>query len=105
MMLGLMKENVMRESTNTRCVMRGLDPRIHHTSRRVFRGGWMRGSSPRMTRERMDCRVKPGNDGDRGDTNDGRGIRRYHAGAIGDVITMLRCLSIVLALLGLPIAS
>jgi hypothetical protein len=29
--------------------MRGLDPRIHHTSKKVFS-------------TRMDCRVKPGND-------------------------------------------
>jgi hypothetical protein len=30
-------------------VMRGLDPRIHHPSEKVFRRG-------------LDCRVKPGND-------------------------------------------
>src|SRR5437764_1472252 len=30
--------------------MRGLDPRIHHSSQRVFRRGWIAGSSPAMTR-------------------------------------------------------
>ena len=36
--------------------------------------------------------------------NDGRGIRRYHAGAIGDVLTMLRSIASVLAALGSLIA-
>src|SRR4051794_32168877 len=35
--------------------------------------------------------------------NDGRGIRRYHAGATGGAPAMLRCLPIVLAVLGSPI--
>jgi hypothetical protein len=29
--------------------MRGLDPRIHHSSPEVFRSGWIAGSSPAMT--------------------------------------------------------
>jgi hypothetical protein len=34
-------------------VIRGLDPRIHPSSRKVFRRGWIAGSSPAMTIERM----------------------------------------------------
>jgi hypothetical protein len=46
MMLGPMEENAMR--WNCPFVMRGLDPRIHPSSKKSFQG--------------MDCRVKPGND-------------------------------------------
>jgi hypothetical protein len=35
---------------NNKIIMRGLDPRIHPSSKEPFR-------------KKMDCRVKPGNDG------------------------------------------
>src|SRR5712692_8280186 len=38
--------------------MAGLDPAIHHSSQDVFRKGWMRGSSPRMTSRHIDLPAK-----------------------------------------------
>src|SRR3954467_10481901 len=32
--------------TESRLVMRGLDPRIHRSSKRAFRSGWIAGSNP-----------------------------------------------------------
>jgi hypothetical protein len=37
----------------THSVIRGLDPRIHHSSQRLLRRRWMAGSSPAMTSLRV----------------------------------------------------
>jgi hypothetical protein len=54
------KSEIFASRRNILRVIRGLDPRIHHASKRLLQRGWMRGSSPRMTISGLVSRARCG---------------------------------------------